>query len=622
MNDQDKTKDQLINELRKLHKRNAELEASEIERKKTEEELVKSSLKYRSLIEKAGAGVATADLKGRFTSVNKALCKMLGYSEEELIGKQFARFLHPGEKKEILKLFWNAWKDPQKEAYLEFRVIHKDGHALWLYSKPTLFMYKNKIAGFNAIITDITEHKRAEEKLKESEELYRDIIELAPDGILTMDLKGVIKSINASFLKLTGFSREQIVNKHFTKLPTIRLRDMPKYIKMFNSLIMGEIPKPFEFKWVHKDGSLHIGEIHVSPMKKRGKTTGFQAITRDITDRKQAEEKLRESEEKYRHIVEMAPDGIVTTDLKGRITSFNFALSKQTGYSRDEFMNRHFSKLPTVRAQDIPRYVKAFNSLIRGKVPKPFEYKWIHKDGTTRVGEIYISLMKKRGKIIGFQAMTRDITKRKQTEEQIKASLKEKDVLLREIHHRVKNNMQIISSLLRLQSGTIKNKKTLEMFKVCEDRIRSMAFIHETLYRAENLAKIDFSDYIKKLTSYLFSVYSMERSAVRLKLEVKNVLMDINRAVPCGLIINELVSNSLKHAFLDGMKGEIGVKMKAEKNGKYTLIMRDNGAGFPEDLDFLETETLGLHLVKSLVRQIDGTIELDRKAGTTFKITF
>jgi len=214
-----------------------------------------------------------------------------------------------------------------------------------------------------------------------------------------------------------------------------------------------------------------------------------------------------------------------------------------------------------------------------------------------------------------------EIAERRKVEEQLRTSLQEKEVMLREIYNRVKNNMQIVSSLLRLQSNNIKSEKLLEMFKVAHNRIKSMALVHEGLYRSKDLARIDFSDYVKKLTTHLFSIYSPVSKNISLKLEVEEIYFDINTAIPCGLIINELVSNSLKHAFPEGESGEICVKINGNLD-KYTVIVKDSGKGFPEDEDFLMAETLGMQLVTDLIKQLNGTIRLDRRNGTKFKITF
>ena len=182
--------------------------------------------------------------------------------------------------------------------------------------------------------------------------------------------------------------------------------------------------------------------------------------------------------------------------------------------------------------------------------------------------------------------------------------------------------MQIISSLLRIQSKEIKDKTALEKFKMSQNRIKSMALIHESLYRSKDLARIDFLDYIKKLSVHILSTYSQEAALINLKLDLKNVYLDITRAIPCGQILNELLSNAIKHAFPKGKKGEIKIMMNTDNNGKFALAVADNGIGFPKKLDFRKTETLGMQLVNDLVKQLHGTIKLQRKDGTAFKIVF
>jgi len=221
------------------------------------------------------------------------------------------------------------------------------------------------------------------------------------------------------------------------------------------------------------------------------------------------------------------------------------------------------------------------------------------------------------------QELQREIAERKRAEEKISASLKEKELLLKEIHHRVKNNMQIISSMLSIQEVQIKDKVALQVFRESRNRVRSMALIHEKLYQSEDLARIDFSEYIQSLTAELFSTYSVTADAVKLRMNVENVYLDIITAIPCGLIINELLSNSLKYAFPAGQSGEITIDFKLEnKINMYHLIIGDNGVGFPKYLDFRKSESLGLQLVRLLTKKIHGTIELDREGGTFFKIIF
>ncbi len=226
------------------------------------------------------------------------------------------------------------------------------------------------------------------------------------------------------------------------------------------------------------------------------------------------------------------------------------------------------------------------------------------------------------GQMKGVIEYVRDITERKKAEDRLQASLQEKEVLLREIHHRVKNNMQVISSLLNLQSRQIKDPDVLEMFKESQRRIRSMALIHERLYQSSDLSRIEFSQYLRNLATHLFHSYQVDASRVKLKIEAEELHLNINTAIPCGLIINELVSNALKHGFPEGRSGELEIDLNLVVGDGYILRVKDDGVGFPEGLDFRKTETLGMQIVNTLVSQIDASIDMGRDKGTEFTIQF
>ncbi len=215
-----------------------------------------------------------------------------------------------------------------------------------------------------------------------------------------------------------------------------------------------------------------------------------------------------------------------------------------------------------------------------------------------------------------------ELSERKRAEAGIRASLQEKEVLLKEVHHRVKNNLQVISSLLYLQSDKIKDQQALEIFRDSQNRVRSMALIHEKLYQAKDLAKIDLSSYLHSLIGYLFRSYGTNASGIRLQVHAENIFLGIDMAMPCGLIINELVSNALKHAFPAGRNGEISIELSRHNQHGYTLCVRDNGVGIKADMDLDNAPTLGLQLVNTLVQQMDGTVELERNGGTAFNIRF
>lgn len=219
------------------------------------------------------------------------------------------------------------------------------------------------------------------------------------------------------------------------------------------------------------------------------------------------------------------------------------------------------------------------------------------------------------------QRLLGEIAERKLVEEALNKSIKEKDVLLKEIHHRVKNNLQIVSSLLSLQSQYVNEPGSVELFKESQSRIISMALIHEKLYQTGDLTRINLSEYANELIGDLFRSYSVNTHLVKYQIESKNILLDINTAIPCGLIINELVTNSIKHAFPDNRSGEIKIDIQCQ-DGNCILKIADNGVGFPDDLDINDVKTLGLQLVTSLTKQLDGTIKLDREGGTCFTIKF
>ncbi len=247
----------------------------------------------------------------------------------------------------------------------------------------------------------------------------------------------------------------------------------------------------------------------------------------------------------------------------------------------------------------------------------------------TRETQIFEFALNFNGRVANYEArvalsgkdealvMVRNITERKEAEE-----ARKKEVLLKEIHHRVKNNLQVISSLLYLQSKRVDDQKVVEMFNESSNRIKSMSLIHQKLYQSQNAATIDFSEYIRDLTDALFNSYGIRRDVVRLNLHIESTILNVDTAIPCGLVINELVSNSLKYAFPDGKQGQIFISLRREGDDNFALVIGDTGIGLPKGLDFRDSPSLGLKLVNTLVEQLGGTIDLNREGGTEFRIIF
>ncbi|MFC1671064.1 sensor histidine kinase [Spirochaetota bacterium] len=336
-------------------------------------------------------------------------------------------------------------------------------------------------------------------------------------------------------------------------------------------------------------------------------------------------ESLKFSEERYKLLADNLKDFIWSLDMTLMPLYISPSVMSLRGYLPEEAITHDLKK--TLTPESLKKAYEIFASerekINNGSfIPKTIEMEFKCKDGSTVLTESVISIVyddkKKPVQIIG---VTRDIAERKEAEEKIKASLKEKETLLKEIHHRVKNNMQIISSLLDLQSNNIVHERDKVLFHDSQNRVRSMALVHEKLYQSENLSEINFGEYIQGLSDELYSIYYETNQNVNITINAENAYIDINYAIPCGLIINELVTNSLKYAFPDNMKGIIKIDFYEEK-GNYVLQHMDDGVGIPENIDINDTATLGLQLVNNLTLQLRGTIDIDSSQGTNVKIKF
>lgn len=293
---------------------------------------------------------------------------------------------------------------------------------------------------------------------------------------------------------------------------------------------------------------------------------------------------------------------------------------ERLGYSVDDFISGRLVYGDIVHPDDLEQiYNELKQRSEEGWNESHQEYRIITKDGKIRwVHEDTHIQRDENGNVVRYQGTVRDVTESKQAEEALIAM---EEIRTKEIHHRIKNNLQVVSGLLYLESLNFKHPEVVEAFKESENRVRSIALIHEKLYRSEDLVSLDFSDYVADLIDYLFHSYDVDERLIKMNLRVEDVYLDMDRAVPLGIIINELTSNALKHAFKDKEEGEIDINFFKDRN-EFVLEIHDTGGSFPGDLDIYNTESLGLQLVTRLVSQIDGTIELDMTDGTTFSIKF
>jgi len=575
--------------------------------------------RYKALFDRSLFCVFVHDFEGNFVDANKAALKLLGYKRKEIPSLNLSSFLDKEQLKLALKTMTEIQKSGFQQRPTQYRLKKRDGGFVWVETEASLIYQHDAPYAILGIARDITEQKQAELALRESEKKYRDIFESLHDVYYRTDKEGMVTEISPSVRRQAGYDPKEVIGHPVTDFyqdPSARELFTQK-LKETRSI------NDYELHLLAKNGRMI--EVSVSSrivFDEEGRPSGVEGVLRNITARKQAEGALRESEAKFRSMVEHSIQGIFTIQ-DFRMVYANEALAHIIGYTLKELESLPPEKLRAlVHPEDQDLVWGRMKDRLEGKrVPPRYECRAVKKDGSIIWAEIISSLIEYRGKP-AVQGAVIDITDRKKAEEQIRTSLREKEVMLREIHHRVKNNMQIILSLLRIQSRMVTDPETREMFKQSQNRIRSMALIHEALYKSDDLANIDFSDYISRMATHLLSFYREEIRHVKFKQEVQGIFLDINKAIPCGLIISELISNALKHAFSGRRDGEILIRMKRDKRGKYTLTVKDTGVGFPEKLNFREATTLGLQLVTDLTVQLHGQIELKKREGTEFTIRF
>jgi PAS domain S-box-containing protein len=332
--------------------------------------------------------------------------------------------------------------------------------------------------------------------------------------------------------------------------------------------------------------------------------------------------KLRRAHDFTSAVLETAGALIMVLDSGGRIVRLNRACEEVTGHGRQEAEGKRMWE--TFIAREEQEAVRGQLLLLQPEgLKETFEGRWLTKDGDMRlIAWSKTAIRDSRGEVEFIIVSGADITERKLMEEWLRSSLREKEMLIKEIYHRVKNNLMVISSLLSMQSRQAADEQSKGIFRKTRDRVKSMSMIHERLSMAAESREIDFADYTRQLVKQLFHSYGLSPSKVDLLIDMPDISLDIDQAVACGLIINELVSNTFKHAFSGGGSGEVSIRLTRDADDGCTLSVKDNGAGFPGDIDIYRADSLGMQIVTSLVAQLSGTVELTRSGGTEFRVWF
>ncbi|MBD2120048.1 sensor histidine kinase [Trichocoleus sp. FACHB-262] len=469
---------------------------------------------------------------------------------------------------------------------------------------------------------EIAERQHMEATLRESEQRFRATFEQAAVGIGHVGLDGQWLRVNQKLCDIVGYSRSELLNLTFQDIT--HPDDLAADLGHVHQILAGTISTfSMEKRYICKDGSTNWVNLTVSLMREATQPKYFISVIEDISERRQAEAKLQKSLKELSDI-KFALDQaaiVAATDQKGTINYVNDTFCELSQYSREELIGKNH-RLINSSYHDLGFFQNFWATISKGKVWKG-EIKNRAKDGSYYwVDTTIVPFLNEQSQPFQYLSIRFDITNRKQIEEDMRTSLREKEVLLKEIHHRVKNNLQIISSLLNLQAQYLNDSAALAIFRESQNRIESMALIHEKLYQSKDMARINASEYIYDLVTNLFYTYEINSEAIALRINIDEIWLGLDTAIPCGLIINELVLNALKHAFPKGHTGEICISFGLRDAHHLMLVVSDTGVGLPKDLDYQNTDSLGLQLVNALTQQLEGVIEINQSNGVKFEIVF
>jgi len=625
------------------------------------QEAEKSEKKYNDLLEHnpSFSYVILGEFPGKVIYASPRIESLLGYTQEEWVAdtQAWQKCLHPEDKTWVMAAREESVQT-HSSFHAEYRLVGRDERIVWVGDDAITIRNPGEPVRVQGIMMDITDRKRFEAvqaviyKISQAANSAQDLQELFKEIHRAL---GSLMHAENFFIALYNPSSETLefpywVDQFDPPPPPQKLgHGLTEFVLRTGTPIFVD---PVKFKEMVQQGEAdEIGAPSVDwlgvPLKLKDQTIGVMAVqsyTEGIRfnheeleiltfvstqvamtiDRKRADEALRFSEKLYRTTIDSLSELIHVVDREQRIIMQN-----QSFRRRNEQVGVPVDILGETLEEAFPFLGDELLGLYRGVFENGNPVSIIGDRNFNNIHFVYdtdIVPIVENGQVVRAITVLRDITAEKQAEEQIKEALVEKEVLLREIHHRVKNNLQVMTSLLSLQADYIQDPYSLTLFYETQARMRSMALIHEELYQSKDLARINYQEYLEKLTSNLFQVFSRNPN-INLVLDIVDVYFGVDAAIPCGLIINELVTNALKYAFPGDRSGTIAIRIKVfdEMNGNgtcYSLVVEDDGVGIPTEIDFKNTETLGLQLVNILAKQLKGRVTLERDHGSRFIIEF
>ncbi|MBW4469501.1 MAG: PAS domain S-box protein [Stenomitos rutilans HA7619-LM2] len=599
---------------------NQQLQTAIAAHQQTETALRKSEERFRIIFDYAPIAISLSDTHTyQIAKVNRAHHELLGYSKADLETMTHVDMAHPKDADKNVTLIQQLLEGKISRFQMEKRFVKKTGEWIWTNLTVALIRDPDGRAYSMGMLEDITDRKRAEETLRDNQQFLQLVIDSVPNRIFWKDKNLRYLGCNRPFAIDAGLASPQdILGKTDFDLPWAVYAERCQVEDL--QVLTSKQPTLDKEVVLLRAGGEHrwIKTSKVPLCDKSESVVGVLGAYEDITLRRKTDQALRLTQ----FSIDRAVDPIWWVKSNGSIYYVNDAACRDLGYPRDAILRKNVCDLNP----DLP-YEAWFDhwQMIKAQGSLTFEARVQAQDGTFFPVEVTANYVELNGKEYHC-SFVRNITRRKQAEAQLRASLTEKEVLLKEVHHRVKNNLQMVSSLLNLQLDAIQDPKVLAPLQDSQRRIKAMVLVHERLYQSEGLETVNFSDYVHHLVTDLIHSYSIDPDKIRLSLELTQLELPINAAIPCGLVINELVTNALKYAFPCDRTGEIHISFSVPADGQCLLVVADNGVGFLASMASLnhtsDLGSLGLQLVHAFVHQLRGTIDLCCSHGTRFELSF
>ena len=584
------------------------------EKRQAKRELKKSEEKFRVISEQSFAGIYILK-NGAFVYVNPRLCEITGYSENEFLNELSLRdLIHPDDFG-LLNKHRKRWERNTSESFeVSFRVFSKTGEIIHLKTYGSR-IEKDGGRALLGVIVDQTGQVKSMDDFRSSVQSYQSLFDSISDSIYIQSVDGTFLEVNKEVETMYGYKKEEIIGQDPSFFAAPGKVDFEETKRLFDLALAGETQI---FRWwgKRKNGEIFPKEIKLSKGRFFGEDVVI-AVARDITESVIREEELLRNEELFEQLFRNSPLGIAMLDKHSRILQVNNSFERLFGYNESQIQGEDLDELIVPEGG-----LEQARSFSDSKETFSFSTKRKTKSGELIDVKIYGVPVVLDGETIAIYGIYMDVTEQIKAENSVRQSLEEKEVLLAEIHHRVKNNLAVITGLLELQYHNLENQDAKSALRDSQMRINSMALIHEKLYQNETLSNIDFGVYIEELVNVIVKTHVSSDSDVSLDIQSEPVDLPITKAIPCGLVINEIVTNSLKYAFTEEIEEPIISLSLSKEDNRAVIHISDNGVGLPKPFEEIGSNSLGTLLIKTLTSQLEADLNVNGVDGTSYHFSF